>query len=262
MKLCEILNEAIESSREQITQTIEDNKELLQNQRTRIGVTSVLSKLFPGVDFRWFAQSSAAAYFPRTRRIEVGNVEGELLTPKYIRDEWKYFVKHLSDSLTHENIHKEQYKRRDHRSRWLGKIEGVFKSLPTIIKYANLKVSLKQETDPEEQRKLKKKIQKFRRKAYGRNIPLRGNKADYFSDKDEVTAYAEMIANDLVSTFQEITKLNLEYAKKTALFVLRRDVSGNDNLSTSLKSYRKHFPGGDKTRNRIIKQAVRFIEQM
>lgn len=258
MKLYEILNEAIESSREQIKQTLENNKELLQKQRTRMGVTRILSQLFPGVNFKWLANPKdvgAAYYHPRTREITVGNIAG-LMTGKTVRHKWEGFVDVLVDFLTHENIHKEQHRRRNYR---FNKAEDASPEFRRSIKnkYADL-IDRYEDASGQQKEELENKLQKFIRKSRAQGVGLPLFDKDYLSIKDEITAYAEMIANELVSTLKNSGYSN-EVAKRGALIELRYR---NKGYKGTLSKYRKIFTGHDKTLKRVLKQAVRFIEQM
>jgi hypothetical protein len=264
MKLHEILNEAVDSPREQIRQTLEDNKELLQKQRSRIGITRVLTKIFPGVNFRMFKlrrKLGAAYYHPRTREITVGNV-AKMMTRKTVRHKWDGFVDAMLELLTHENIHKEQAKRRNY----------LFKDLPdpspelrTELKAKYHALALKHKhASGDEKKKLEIKIQQLinKSRAQGVALPLEYDtwSRDYLSDKDEITAYAEQIAYDLVRVFELHTELPREAAKEAAIASLKNKEWSD--LSAVLNRYKRVFTDDSKTLKRVLKQVVHFIEQM
>ena len=259
MKLRELL-EAIESPREEIKQKLEDNKELLQKQRSRMGITRVLSQLFPGVNFRKFNRESgigAAWYTPSTKKITVNNAN-KLMTRKSVHN-WQQFCDRMIGILTHEHIHKEQHRRRDFRTREYKVLTNLDRRAQLRTKYENL-YDLYQSSDGEEKQAIKRKLVKLIRKIRKQGMSIPTFNPEYLSQKDEITAYAESIAHDLIAAYQR-AGYDKETAKKGALLHLRERPK-NGGYEHWLTYYRETFPIGDETMKRVIKQAVKYVEQM
>ena len=268
MKLNEILNEKVESQREEILSKLEANKEALQRAGTRFGVIKVLKKIFPGVDFKVFGYHAAAAsWSPIKKRIAVHNNE-RIFSRKTVRNEWESFKNTLTDLLTHENIHKGQSERRDHlvvqANQNAPKLPAKEKRKmeQELMNLISLYDELTSAGMKEEAEKTHKKIEAFIKKAGKKGVAYHGTMRTYLQDRDEVAAYAEEAAGYMMRIARGFNpSADEETTKQNAIKALKASLAGKFNPTPRvIDRYIKAFGLRSKTTNQFVKQTVQYIQ--
>lgn len=262
MKVTEILIEAIEPKREHFHDILVANKEQLQKSRTRLGVIRNLQRMFPGVKFKLTGnRNTVAQYDHRKNEITINNND-KLMTGSNVRNNWDKFVKDMTDLMTHETIHQQQGERRDH---FIPDVKEVTASKSQQKAFQQRWMELntllddyEKYGDKDKAEEVRTQIKKLVAKARRRGVKLQTSLQDYLSDRDEVTAYAEMIANDLVQKYRG-EGLDKAQIQKSAIRELQRS-SVEPSSSRLFRNYKTSFKKNDKTIQQLIKQVVRYIE--
>lgn len=252
MRVSEIF-EAMSSPRREFEQKLEDNKQELQQPKTRMGVIKVLKQIFPDVEFKMFGGKGEAKYEPSTRTITVYNTNN-LMTGKNVRDNWGDFASTMSTLLTHEHMHKEQAKRRGYKHDDITPSADKKTRKEFFSQFERLQQSYaayQQLGKQEEAAKIFKQIQKLQRRAKSQGVHLANTRQQYFSSRDEVTAYAETVANKVVKMYNG--------DKKQAIQAIQ---SKPDQLQIpELQNYYLHVGKDSKTMKQLFKQVVAFIQE-
>ena len=253
MKINEILSEAIEPKRDHYHKVLTDNKEQLQKSKTRVGVIRNLQRMFPGIKFKMMGGGSTVAQYDQEAKEITINNNDKLMTGRNVRRNWDKFVDDMTDLLTHETIHQDQAIARDHRmSKDLEDKATSVQRINAHQKFMNLtdlqyryeKAGMKDEAE-----EIRIQVQKLRAKARRKGIRLQGSHQDYLRDRDEITAYAEMVANDLV-----------KYHSGNRREAIKELQHGGETHSRIFNNYVKEFNKNDRAVQQMIKQAVRYIE--
>ena len=261
MRLFTLLPEAIESPRAYFHQKLVDNKDVLQQAKTRLGVTRALKRIFPDVDFKMFSTGPYAAGYTPEKGVVVGN-QNKLMSGKTVRNNWPWFLKTMTDLLTHEFIHKEQASRRG--------IDGQVSEKPTVSKteinklrqqMMNLQADYHEYLNRgkyDEADKIQKEITKLKRSAEKQNFHMYGTRRDYLGDRDEITAYAEGIASTLITQYRNQGYQGEQLKQKVIADLKNPTESNNRDLLKYLNAFR-----GTKNKpvQQLLKQSVLYVEK-
>lgn len=279
MRISEILNEnVIPSQRKDFRRVLENNKEKLQKAWTTMGVVRILNNILPDVSFSMFRRlfnniRVRARYNASNDSVRAYNYE-QIFSPNNIRNNWDEFATTLSGILAHEFIHKEQL----HRANFKGLPQP---NKPTMsadrvrqlraradeleaIKYSN--------PSNQQYRKVTDELTKiYRLLDKGGFFSGRSDK-DYLSRHQEVGAYAEEIAHEMVHYYMSEHNVPPFMAKKLALEEIAKGLTlVNPNgvehkhmrfSSQRLDNYRTLFSNDDKTFKKLLKQVYQYIENM
>lgn len=269
MKVFEILNEVIdmEAQRKHFGDTIDARKEELQKKKTVLGVTRLLRKMFPGVKFKFLGdRRGASATFNRLSNEVVVYNTNRLMSAPRVQKEWNLFRDTMVGLLTHEHLHKEQNARsggKDLDAIMLKKkamgsqVKKTLKLAKEMTELHNLHAEAKSRRALDIMDETQDKIDKLIVKSAKQGIHLSGTYKNYLGLKHEITAYAEQIANDLVSMGKVMTDGGKMDVRQYAMHELKT----NENLdSWELLDYQSKFAKDEKPMKRMYKQIVKYIE--